>query len=90
MIINTTFSNAQMTSVSMEYSRIINGNFSKADLVESNWRNAYCEKCIFDQTNFTNADLSDAIFLQSDFRNCILTNKQLKQIISLENSIFSN
>jgi len=79
-----------MKNVSLQFSGIINGNFADADLVESDWSNAYCEKCMFHQANLTNADLSNAIFIQSDFRNCIITDKQLKQIASWENSIFSD
>jgi len=85
--INTIFSKAQMKNVSMQYTRIINGTFTNTDLSQSNWRDAFCERCIFNGANLTNADLLGASFIESDFRNCIITNEQLKQIASLDNSI---
>ncbi len=90
MIMNSSFSQARMENVSMQYTRVMNGNFINTDLSGSNWRYAFCQRCIFDQANLTNADLSEAIFIESDFRNCIITDKQLKQTVSLEHSILPN
>ena len=90
VFIHSTFSKAYMHKVSMEYTRIVNGNFTNADLSYSNWRYAYCERCIFDQANLTNADFFGATFIDSDLRNSVITKTQLIQAASLERSILPN
>ncbi|CAF2497219.1 unnamed protein product [Rotaria sp. Silwood2] len=86
VFIDTTFSNAYMHKASMKYSRVINGNFTGADLSHSDWRYANCKQCIFNHANLTNADLFGATFTESDFRNSKIVEKQLLQIASLERS----
>lgn len=88
--INTSFSNALMMNVSMQFTKIIHGNFTNTDLRQSNWRYAYCERCIFDHTNLTNADLYGVVFNESYFRNSMITNEQFKQMASFERSVFIN
>ncbi|CAF0855414.1 unnamed protein product [Rotaria sordida] len=87
VFINSTFSNAYMHKISMKYSKIINGNFTGADLSDSNWQYAHCQRCIFNEANFTNADLFGATFIECDFQSSTIVKKQLTQTASLKWSI---
>ncbi|CAF1291288.1 unnamed protein product [Rotaria sp. Silwood1] len=89
VFIDSTFSYAYMYKVSMKYCRVINGNFTGADLSYSDWRYAHCERCIFNQANLTNANLFGATFIKSDFRYSEIVEKQLLQTASLEWSMLS-
>ena len=85
---NTTFKESFMMKFSMQFGRVIGGDFSRANLFASNFQSIRCEQCVFNNTNLTNVNLLNAVFIESDFRNCHLSDKQLKQATFLNNTLF--
>ncbi len=79
MIRNTTFKQSLMIKISMQFSNVINGDFSQTNLFAANWQSIRCEQCVFNHTNMINVNLYNAVFIESDFQNCYLSEKQLKQ-----------